>query len=255
MGMLHNLIGAFVKSQVLLSKWFDKLLPAKFHVDEYQDFVQSVIPKYFKKAGLIHDIGGGKRPYITADLKQLLCVTVVGLDIDESELKAAPEGIYDKLIVVDITKYKGDEEADLALCLALLEHVRNVEAALQGIASCLKRGGLACIFVPSGNALYARINKMLPESVKRKILFFLFPHRQETQAFPAYYDRCTPRDIKFIAGNLGFEVVEERCYYISAYFSFFFPLYFVWRLNQLVFYAIGKEQAAETFGMVLRKAK
>jgi len=113
--------------------------------------------------------------------------------------------------------------------------------------------GYVLIFVPSRNALYARINKILPEGLKRLILFSLFPNARKLQGFPAYYDRCTPRDIKRIVQSLGFEVVEERHYYLSSYFSFFFPLYLLWRFYLLVFYLIAKEQAAETFGLVLKK--
>lgn len=204
---------------------------------------------------MVYEIGGGKSPFITKELKQRLGLTVIGLDIDENELMSAPEGIYDKIIIADITQYRGNEDADFAICLSVLEleHVRDIEAALRGIGSCLKPGGYAFIFIPSRNALYARINLILPERLKKAILFSLFPHTQKTQGFPAYYDRCTPRSIKRIAQTLMFEVVEEKYYYISGYFSFLFPLYFLWRLYLFGFYLMAKEQASETFGVILKK--
>jgi len=237
-----------------LSICFDHLLPAKFCTDGYRDFALSVIPRYLRDNSVIYDIGGGKNPYMTADLKAKFenCY-VIGLDMNKNELLSAPAGIYNKIIVSDISYYEGNKDGDEVICLALLEHVKNVEAGLRGIASCLKRQGYMFMFVPSKNALYARINVMLPERMKRMILFALFSHKRELHGFPAYYDRCTPHDIKRIVPSLGFEVVEEKYYYISSYFSFFFPLYFLWRIYLLVFYWIAKEQAAETFGMVLRK--
>jgi len=215
-----------------------------------------VIPRYLCENSIIYDIGGGKNPYMTADLKSNLenCY-VIGLDIDENELEAAPVGIYDRINAADVMVYEGNRDGDLAICLTLLEHVKDVEAGLRGIASCLKRQGFVCMFVPSRNALYARINRILPERVKRLILFALFPNTRELHGFPAYYDRCTPHEIKHIMQSLGFEVVEERQYYISSYFSFFFPLYLLWRLYLLLFYLISKEQAAETFGLVFKKVK
>jgi hypothetical protein len=42
---------------------------------------------------------------------------------------------------------------------------------------------------------------------------------------------------------------------MSSYFSFFFPLYLVWRFWITIFVFLRKEQAAETFSMVLRKDK
>ena len=74
------------------------------------------------------------------------------------------------------------------------------------------------------------------------------------QGFPAYYDRCTPRDFRAMAAQAGLEVVETRCYYRSGYFDWFFPLLLAWRLWMLLAFAvIGREQAAETFSMALRK--
>ena len=256
MHRLCKLFRLFINSQIKLSNWVDRFLPAKFRIDGYQDFAGSVIPKYLRENSVIYDIGGGKNPYLTADLKSKLenCY-VIGLDIDENELEDAPVGIYDRTNASDITLYEGNMDGDLAVCLTLLEHVKNVEAGLRGIASCLKRQGYVCMFVPSGNALYARINRILPERVKRSILFALFPDTRELHGFPAYYDRCTPHEIKHFVQSLGFEVVEERHYYISSYFSFFFPLYLFWRLYLLLFYLISKERAAETFGLVLKKVK
>lgn len=253
--VFSKLFRLFINSQIKISNQFDQLImPAKFLIDGYQDFARLVVPKYLRENSVIYDIGGGKRPYITADLKaKLKDCYVIGLDINANELKAAPSDIYDETIVADIMDYEGKMDGDLVISLALLEHVENVEVALRGVASCLKKQGQVLLFVPSKNALFARINKILPERLKRQILFTLFPHSQNTQGFPAYYDCCTPRDIKRIAQSMGFEVVDERHYYISSYFSFFFPLYLIWRFYILVFYLIAKEQAAETFGLVLKK--
>ncbi len=71
-----------------------------------------------------------------------------GLDIDKEELIQAPEGSYDEIICTDITKYRGNLEADIVICQALLEHVKGVENAFMAISSILKPGGLALIFVP-----------------------------------------------------------------------------------------------------------
>ena len=254
MDPFNKLLRLFIDSQIKLSGWFDRLLPVKFRIDGYEDTAQSVIPKYLRGNSVIYDIGGGKNPYMTTDLKAKFenCY-VIGIDIDEYELRSAPDGIYDKAIAADIANYDGHKDGDLVICLALLEHVKNVKAGLRGIASCLKSQGYVCIFVPSKNALYARMNLILPERVKRLILTSLFPHTRELHGFPAYYDHCTPQDIRHIVQTMGFEVVEERHYYISSYFSIFFPLYILWRIYLLVFHYIAREQAAETFGMVLKK--
>ena len=53
-------------------------------------------------------------------------------------------------------------------------------------------------------------------------------------------------------GAPGLEVEEERTYFITDYFSFFFPAYFVWHIWILLFYLIAGDQA-QSFCMALRK--
>jgi 2-polyprenyl-3-methyl-5-hydroxy-6-metoxy-1,4-benzoquinol methylase len=77
----------------------------------------------------------------------------------------------------------------MLVCQAVLEHVRDVEQAFAAFASILKPQGLALIGVPSRHAAFARLNMLLSEKVKRKILFFVFPHMKEGQGFISYYDR------------------------------------------------------------------
>ncbi len=255
MSFLRKVTRSFINSQIILSNLFDLLLPVRYRLDGYSDFSNVVIPKYIKSNSVIYDIGGGKNPYISNELKSEINCRVIGLDIDEIELNAAPIGSYDKIIAEDITKYQGNEDGDLAICMALLEHVKDVEAALAGIRSCLKTGGVCALFLPSGNAIFAKINKILPENLKKQILFALFPNAKDRQGFPAYYDHCTPREVQEIAQSLGFEILDKRYYYVSSYFSFFFPLYLLWRIYMLAFQWIAKEQAAETFGLILKKVE
>ena len=255
MSFLRKTARSFINSQIVLSNLFDLLLPVRYRVDGYSDFSNVIVPKYIKSNSVIYDIGGGKNPFISNELRTGINCWVIGLDIDETELNAAPTGSYDKIIAEDITIYRGNQDGDLAICMALLEHVKDIEAALTGIRSCLKNGCRCALFVPSGNAIFARINKILPENSKKQILFALFPNAKERQGFPAYYDHCTPREVQGIAQSLGFEILDKRYYYVSSYFSFLFPLYFLWRIYILAFQWIVKEQAAETFGLILKKVE
>ena len=201
----------------------------------------------------MYDIGGGKNPYINQETKHKLKLKIIGLDIDQDELNRAPVDAYDKTICADVTEFRGKSDADLIICQALLEHVKNVDHAFAAIASILKPGGLALIFVPSRNALYARINLLLPQSLKKKILHTIYPKTRESQGFPSYYDQCTPHDFRRLAKKHNLSVEKESFHYISSYFSFFFPLYLLWRLWILGFHAVAGEQAAETFCMALKK--
>lgn len=247
------MINYFFKSQYWLSKKFDNFLPLKFTLDGNWDFSNNIAPKYLKKNIILYDIGGGKSPFLQVQKKEELNIEVIGLDIDNSELNDSPEGAYDIKVCCDITKYKGQNNADLVICQALLEHVPSVESAFISISSILKHSGIALIFVPSRNAIFAKLNILLPQNAKKAILFFIFPQKIFKQGFPAYYDRCTPSEFKKLGEKYGLRLIDEKYYFVSSYFSFFFPFYFFWRLWTLLFYLFSREQAAETFTLVFRK--
>jgi 2-polyprenyl-3-methyl-5-hydroxy-6-metoxy-1,4-benzoquinol methylase len=239
--------------QVRWSNRFDQLLPFRFRRDGNKDFLQDFTGPYLKPGTVVYDIGGGKQPMISAQSKMELGMRVVGLDINEKELRSAPAGAYDATICCDITGYHGRNDADVVVCQALLEHVMNTEDAIRAIESTLKPGGVALLFLPSSNAVYAKLNLILPEALKRAILFGIFPGAAKAQGFRAYYDRCTPGQIKHIADRLGLVTEELRLYYYSNYFAFLAPLYALWRAWTLAFYLVDRERAAETFSIALRK--
>jgi len=66
MHALSKLFRLLINIQIKISNSFDMLLPAKFRINGYQDFARSVIPKYLRENSVIYEIGGGKRPCITA---------------------------------------------------------------------------------------------------------------------------------------------------------------------------------------------
>ena len=244
---------ALINSQIWLSGKLDAWLPAQYRIDGNRDFIDSLAPKYLKPNLRVYDVGGGKNPYLGLDDKQRLNAHVIGFDIDQGELERAPDGTYDGVVCADISSYRGNQEADVVICQALLEHVRDVESAFAAISSCLKPGGQALLFVPSRNAVFARLNILLPQGLKKALLHTVFPNTRRDQGFPAYYDNCTPNDFKRMAAANNLSLVEARYFYKSSYFSFLFPLYFLWRLWVLLFRALRGDQAAETFSMVLKR--
>lgn len=250
---MNSLLSKLIHWNIKFSQLVDRMLPEKYRTDGNQFFIERFAPPYITSGLKIYDIGGGKQPYIKVESKDALGLNITGLDIDQNELNRAPEQAYDQKICTDIAQFWGQGDADLIICQALLEHVKNVDQAFAAIASILKPGGLALIFVPSRNALYARLNLLLPQDLKKKILHAVYPKTHESQGFPSYYNQCTPRDFRRLAQKHNLHVEKESFHYISSYFSFFFPLYLLWRLWILSFHAVAGEQAAETFCMALTK--
>ncbi len=250
---MKSIIKKLIQFNMTLSHAFDRMIPEKYRIDGNRYFIERFAPSYIQDNLIVYDIGGGKNPYISQETKHKLKLKIIGLDIDQKELNHAPVGAYDASICADITQFRGKSDADLVICQALLEHVKNVDQAISAIASILKPGGCALIFVPSRNALYARLNLLLPQNFKKKLLYAVYPKTRESQSFPSYYNQCTPCDFRRIAQKYNLSIEKESFHYISSYFSFFFPLYLVWRIWILSFHAVAGEQAAETFSMALRK--
>ena len=248
-----NWLQLFVATQQRWCRIFDKALEGKFAVDGASHFGRVFVPAQVRPNMTVYDVGGGKHPFFGNEAKQRLGLKVYGIDITEQELKAAPLGAYDGMICRDICSYVGDGTADLVVCQAVLEHVNDTDAAVHALASLLKPGAAAVVFVPCGNALFARLNMILPEQWKRKILYTLFPKTQQVHGFPAHYHRCTPRDFIALARVNNLQVETIQSYFMSAYFSFFLPAHVLWRIWQQLALCVVGDQACESFSVVLRK--
>jgi 2-polyprenyl-6-hydroxyphenyl methylase/3-demethylubiquinone-9 3-methyltransferase len=250
MGVARTLINANVR----LSRLIDSLLPPRVREDGHTWFIEELLPRAFQKGITLYDLGGGSRPCISRVDKERYNMTVVGLDVSAEELAAAPPGIYDRMIVVDLCKFVGHGEADAVICQAVLEHVPDTPQAMRAIASALRAGGRAFIFAPSANALFARLNLALPENVKRQLLFAFFPQKAEGHdGFKAYYNHCTPRQIEVLAEENQLEVEERRLFWVSSYFTIFTPAFVLWRFWQLLAYLAFRDNAAEFFVYILQK--
>lgn len=215
-----------------------------------ENFLAEIRPEY-----LVADVGGGKQP---ARLKYPVHARNVsayeGLDIDDTELRLAPPGTYTRTRVVDITDVPEEifGTYDRIICRNTLEHVLSMDLALRGLAAMLKPGGKLYIKTTCRFALYARVNRILPENLKRKVLFYLFP-KKSGDGFPAYYDRCTIWEISDLASRHGLVAKDQanRMYY-SSYFSFLVPVYAIWRVVTGV-QAITNQEYCERFELVFER--
>ncbi|MER9883540.1 methyltransferase domain-containing protein [Mesorhizobium sp. M0118] len=244
----------FINFNIKVCRWIDGFLPIALRRDGNEHFLSQILPGAFSNGSLVYDLGGGSEPCIRLEDKIRMNLRVVGIDISAEELAAAPSGIYDETIAADLCQYTGRGDADSVVCQATLEHVYDTGKAIRGIASVVRPGGRVFIFAPCRNALFARINLILPESIKRRILFAIFPKKGEGHdGFRAYYDKCVPSLIEELALQNGLIVEERNVFWISSYFSFFVPFYILWRGWQLVSFALIGKDAGETFAYVLRR--
>jgi SAM-dependent methyltransferase len=245
-------MGRLTDIAIGLSRAFDKLLPPEWSVEGSQYYRRTLLPSHLAGALKVWDLGSGRYPMVSPDRKAAEGMHVTGLDLSAEELELAPTGAYDVAVAADATTFVGQADADLVISHCCFEHLPNTEGGFRAVASILKPGGKAVIYMPSGNAVFARINLLLPEALKRRLLGTL-PDRGGKGGWPACYDRCTPKQFTKLAEQAGLEVVELRTYWISGYFLPFPPVYVLWRFWMIAFRAVSGIEAAESFSMILRK--
>jgi SAM-dependent methyltransferase len=251
--MIGKCLQHFIATQQRWCRAFDRVLPASLRVEGGSHFRQTLVSAYVLPGMTVFDVGGGRHPFFSPEEKARLDLKVFAIDISEAELATAPRGAYDHTVCADICSYSGSGTADLAICQAVLEHVRDTNAAIRGLLSLLKPGGFALVWVPCRNALFARLNMLLPEHWKRRILFTIFPKTQQEHGFPAFYDRCTPRDFIHMARGNGVPAAKVQSYYMNSYFSFLLPMHMLWRIWQLIARCVVGHQACESISVALRK--
>ncbi|MDV7144304.1 methyltransferase domain-containing protein [Tropicimonas sp. TH_r6] len=235
-----------------LSERFDRLFPAVYRIDGNTEFRLEQLPALIEDGQKIYDLGGGSRPYVSVTRRCLQQLHVVGVDISAAELNAAPDGSYDETIALDAADFRGVGDGDLAISQAALEHTEDTQAAILGIASSLRPGGVAAIFTPCRNAAFARLNILLPEGVKRRILLGFFPEKSDGHhGFPALYRNCTPSKMLEIAQSVGLSPVKVQTYWCSNYFTGIFPLHVLWRLWTVLAKTVFGPDMCETFVLIL----
>jgi SAM-dependent methyltransferase len=251
-----SVIKSFFKWNYKASMAFDDLfLNESYTTYGTSDFHKSLIPTYITEDAVIYDVGGGKCPHIFPDVKKEKKLTTIGVDIDAEELSRAPKGGYDRTICADITARTGDEDGDFVISRATLEHVKDARAAILNMATFIKPGGRIIAFAPCRNAWFARLNMILPEGFKNKLIHYFYDDAglADVMGFKAYYSHGTPKEMDKIMEEAGLKIIEKRLYYMSNYFAFFFPVYMIWRFYQMIMRATGSENFCEGFAYVCER--
>jgi len=239
----------FVNFNVRVSRACDRLVFRELSIDGNETFNQ-IAPTVVQPGQRVADVGGGKTPFFSpTDVRQRKLV-VTGIDIDGRELSAAPEGAYQDAIVCALEACNGANDHDVVVAQSVLEHLIDGREAMRGIGTLLRPGGTVITFCPNRRAWFARLNVLLPERVKRAVLFSVFPSKRERQGFPAHYDGCTPLEMSINMRRAGINPVDVKYYFVSSYFMFFFPLYLFWRVINYPLMRLWPSRYCETFIVV-----
>jgi len=168
------------------------------------------------------EIGGGRSPLFTREEAAAMGLDYTILDISDTELGAAPDHV--KKIEADIgaldpNRFPG--RYDFMFSRMLAEHVSDATAMHRNVLQMLRPGGMAFHYFPTLYTPAFVANRLLPDGVARRLLFFIFPWRRNEQLakFPARYAKClgpTPRMKRYFE-RLGYVVEEYRPFYGTDY--------------------------------------
>lgn len=202
---------------------------------------------------VVLDVGGGKRPAIAPDLKASLDLRVIGVDISQEELEAAPPGCYDQTICGDITEGTALPAADLAIARSVTEHVTNPSAMYLHILRALRPGGSLISYVPNKFAPYALLNAALPNQLSKVLLSFLHWESKGETGFPAHYRHCYPSRLEALLLGVGFRDVQIYPAYRSEYCNFLLPLHASELAWQIFTSRLNQRNLCETFTVIAQK--
>ena len=107
----------------------------------------------------IYEAGGGSTSFLPLRVLRRAHVTVV--DIDEDQIRN--NDYAQAAILGDVQSYRfAPGSFDLVICYNVIEHLPDVEAALQGFCYSLKQGGLMLIGAPNPKSLSGVVTKYSP---------------------------------------------------------------------------------------------
>lgn len=204
---------------------------------------------------VVVDVGGGKSCPFAKFRKPELNTKIIAVDVSSESLSENRDA--DETRVANIMRELPfeDDSVDLVVSRSVLEHLQSVEEFVKNSKSILKPGGHFIHLFPSKFAPFALINQLLPNRLGKRVLHLLFPATKGIGGFPAFYDNCHHSAIVSLLEKHGFEVREEHAYYFqSAYFGFFFPLFMLSVLYELLIRAVGAKDLAAFVLISARKS-
>lgn len=207
----------FVKWNTSVSKRMIKFLEDKIgSIDQSEKFFYSQFNKEYKDS-VVLEIGGTSRPIFNKSL----IGHYVGLDIDS---KFDFKEKYHEYFVQSCEEYNDKIKADLIFSKYLLEHVPNNYLTFQNIESWLNKGGKSIHIFPLGYHPFSIANKLVGNSLAKKLISYLRPGTETITGYPAFYHLCNSKDLSKLATKSKLKYEVKYFFGAEEYFAFFFPL-------------------------------
>ena len=195
----------------------------------------------------IFEVGGIDRPL----LRKHQAYTYVGMDIED---RPACYDVYDIFHIQSIEE-PISFDADMVISTTLLEHVPDNHSAIHAIYSCLTPGGVTHHYIPSKNHPYSVALRMVGPRLQRVLIQYLRPEAEAVTGYPAFFDQCTPTQMKALFKKAGFESIDIKAFYRATdYFAFFLPAYLACALFENIVERLDIKFLASGFVITGRKA-
>jgi len=230
-------------------------LPIAFR-QSFQDLYAQRVSEFANRlrGGCLVDVGAGfilpAARYGQLDRR----MSTLGMDISEAALRKNRD-VGQRLVADACQTWPLDDAcADMVISRSVIEHLYDTEKFASECRRVLKPGGRSVHLLPGRNAPFSVLNRLLPNRVSQRLLYWAFPHKEEELGFPAYYQNCAYPAILELFARHGLEVesVEFR-YYQSTYFSVFFPAYLVSLAYDLLIWKLGIRRLSSQLLVVLRR--
>ncbi len=216
---------------------------------------EQVVARYMQQLkgdSQVVDVGGGRKCAF-AEFRPAGSRIIA---VDSSEQELCQNQDVDETRVADATKGLPfrDNEVDMVVSKHVLEHLHDIKGFVLEANRILKINGHFIHFFPARYALFAIINRLIPDRLAQRLVHSFLPETKGTRRFRAYYDRCFYSGLRFLLSEAGFQVEKVYVsYYQSHYFSFFVPLFLLSSLYELLLYCLELKDLAACLIVVARK--
>ena len=239
------MLRSFIRWNRRVSERICLLFPhARLNLEIYFDQAVVKAASGVRQTSTILDVGGGRRCTFSKQFPVRSAVHITTLDASQTEMDLNKD--VDRTVQGDASGGLPfpDASFDVVSARYAIEHFPDQSVFLRESFRFLRPGGHLCILSPNRYAPYALINRVVQPDK---------PLDQEV-AFEAFYDQCSPRQLRRAMEKAGFTVATLRVgYFQSFYFAFFLPLCMMFLALEIVVAALGLQDLSAGMLVVARK--
>lgn len=251
----RRVLHAFLAANMRCCKNLAGVLPHT-REDLFTRYIETVAQTVARRSGqLVVDVGAGHTCPYAAGLPTDSRPHIVGIDLSPAAMKG--NDALDEKRVADVVLGGipfGDGEVDIVTSRSVLEHLSNVERAIEESARVLKPGGYSIHLLSGGLSHLALVNRAIPDKLARGMLYSLHPTSRGVGGQPTVYDRCRYRALKRMFERNGFDMVEIGAGFGSNYMYFFVPLFLVESLYLIALQTLRAKSLAVAYVAIARRA-